>query len=156
VFESAEKLASDIVTLLAALRQQSAGRYACVIDPARLLFESPAPGEDGADPRLRAFLEGSRSALFAIPAGMAAGTPMDDAFADWSEPDEFLLAFVNGRVAVAVACPDAEAARQGAFDVLKAMADRLLRFDAKYRLDEKGRGLFLGRARIDVIAVAGS
>ena len=81
---------------------------------------------------------------------------MEDAFETWSEGDEFLLAFVNGRVAVVVACPDAEEARQGAFDVLKVMADRLLRLDARYRLDEKGRGLFLGRARIDVIAVGGT
>ena len=35
MFESGEKIAADVVTLLEALRRQSAGRYACVLDPAR-------------------------------------------------------------------------------------------------------------------------
>jgi hypothetical protein len=152
VFETQEKLARDVLTLLEALRRQSSGRYACVMEPARLLFESPAPDEPGADPRLRAFLDESRAAVFAIPAGMAGERPMEDAFEDW-ESDQFLLAFFNGRVVMVLACPDAEAARASCFDVLKVMADRLLRLDPRYRLDEKGRGLFLGRARIDVIVV---
>jgi hypothetical protein len=155
VFESSEKLAGDVLTLLEALRRQADGRYACVLEPSRLLFESPAPDEEGADPALRALLERNRAGLFAIPAGMSGEAPMEDAFEQW-HGDEFLLAFVNGRVAVVVACPDAERAREAAFDVLKVMADRLLRLDPKYRLDEKGRGLFLGRARIDVIAVGGT
>ena len=155
MFESSEKLAGDVLTLLEALRQQVDGRYACVLEPARLLFESPAPGEGGADPVLRAFLERSRAGLFAIPAGMSGEAPLEDAFEQW-HGDQFLLAFVNGRVAVVVACPDAEQAREAAFEVLKVMADRLLRLDPKYRLDEKGRGLFLGRARIDLIAVGGT
>jgi hypothetical protein len=154
MFESRARLAGDLRTLLVALRRQTGGRYACVLEPAGVLFESPEPGEEGADPALRAFLERSRPQVFAIPAAMAGQAPMDDAFETWQD-DEFLLAFVNGRVAVVVACADAERARGEAFDVLKVMADRLLRFDAKYRLDEKGRGLFLGRARIDVIAVGG-
>jgi hypothetical protein len=152
VFESKQRLAADVVTLLQALRQQADGRYACVMEPARLLFESPGPDQPGADAGLRAFLDQRRAAVFAIPAGMAGDAPMDDAFEGW-QGDEFLLAFFNGRVAVVMACPDAEAARAVAFDVLKVMADRLMRFDARYRLDERGRGLFLGRARIDVIAV---
>jgi hypothetical protein len=155
MFDSRARLAEDVLTLLEALRGQTRGRYACVLDASGLLFESPSPETEAADDRLRAFLERNRSSLFAIPAGMAAQAPMDDAFEQWAG-DEFLLAFVNGRVAVVVACPDAEQARQAAFDVLKVMADRLLRYDAKYRLDEKGRGLFLGRARIDVIAVGGT
>jgi hypothetical protein len=152
MFESRERLAGDVLTLLEALRTQTGGRYACVMDSTALLFESPVPGEEGADAGLRSFLERNRAAVFAIPAGMAGQAPMEDAFAGW-EDDEFLLAFVNGRVAVVVACAAAEQARQGAFEVLKVMADRLLRYDARYRLDEKGRGLFLGRARIDIIAV---
>jgi hypothetical protein len=152
MFESREKLAEDVLTLLEALRRQSRGRYACVLDRSGILFETPEPGEEGADPDLRAFLDRSRAAVFTIPAGMASQTPMDDAFADW-QGDEFLLVFINGRVAMVLACPDAEHARQGAFDLLKVMADRLLRYDARYRIDEKGRGLFLGRARIDIIAV---
>jgi hypothetical protein len=155
MFESRDRLAENVLTLLETLRRQSDGRYACVLEPSRILFELPEPGEEGADPALRAFLQRSRAAVFAIPAGMANQAPLQDAFEGWDD-DEFLLAFINGRVAVLVACPDAERARQGAFDVLKAMADRLLRYDARYRLDEKGRGLFLGRARIDLIAVGGS
>ena len=155
MFESKQKLAGDVVTLLEALRQQADGRYACVMEPSRLLFESPGPDDPGADPRLREFLDTNRAAVFAIPAGMAGHAPMEDAFEHW-EDDEFLLAFFNGRVATVLACADAEAARAGAFDVLKLMADRLMRFDARYRLDEKGRGLFLGRARIDLIAIGGA
>jgi hypothetical protein len=123
-----------------------------VMDASGILFESPSPDEPESDARLRAFLEAHRAAVLAIPAGMAADGPADDAFEGW-EKDQFLLAFVNGRVAVVMACADAEAARAGAFDVLKVMADRLLRLEPRYRLDEKGRGLFLGRARIDVVAV---
>jgi hypothetical protein len=152
MFESREKLAADVVTLLEALRKQSDGRYACVMEPGRILFESPDPEDTEADPRLRAFLDTNRASVFAIPAGMAGDAPMDDAFEGWNK-DQFLLAFINGRVALVMACPDAEAARADSFDVLKVMADRLLRFEPRYRLDEKGRGLFLGRARIDVIAI---
>ena len=152
MFESREKLAADVITLLEALRQQADGRYACVMEPGRILFESPGPDDADADPRLRAFLDTNRAGVFAIPAGMAGDAPMDDVFEGWHK-DQFLLAFINGRVALLMACPDAEAARAGSFEVLKAMADRLLRFEPRYRLDEKGRGLFLGRARIDVIAI---
>ena len=76
-----------------------------------LLFESPRPEEEDADPALRAFLERNRAELFAIPGGMSGQGPMEDAFEQW-DGDEFLLAFVNGRVAVVVACPDAERARE--------------------------------------------
>jgi len=154
LFESRERLADDVLTLLGALREETGGRYACVLEPSGLLFESPRPEDEDADPALRAFLERNRSEVFTIPAGMSGQGPMEDAFEQWAG-DEFLLAFVNGRVAVVVACPDAEQARQASFDTLKVMADRLLRLDGRYRLDEKGRGLFLGRARIDVIAVGG-
>ena len=152
MFESKERLGADVVTLLEALRQQASGRYACVMEPGRILFESPDADDAEADPRLRAFLDTNRASVLAIHAGMAGDAPMEDAFEGWNR-DQFLLAFVNGRVAVVMACPDAEAARAGSFDVLKVMADRLLRLEPRYRLDEKGRGLFLGRARIDVIAI---
>ncbi|HVR72549.1 MAG TPA: hypothetical protein VMT87_17070 [Vicinamibacteria bacterium] len=155
MFESRERLAGDLKTLLEALRRQTDARYVCVLEPAGVLFESPDPDEDGADAALRAFLERTRKQVFGIPAAMAGEAPMEDAFETWPG-DEFLLAFINGRVAVVAACPDAERAKEDAFDVLKLMADRLLRYDSKYRLDEKGRGLFLGRARLDVIAVGGT
>ena len=152
MFESRENLARDVMTLLEALRQQASGRYACVMEPSQILFESPGPDEPEADPRLRAFLDTNRAGVFMIPAGMAGDAPLEDAFEGW-EKDQFLLAFFNGRVAMVMACPDAETARGGAFEVLKVLADRLLRLEPRYRLDEKGRGLFLGRARIDVIAI---
>jgi hypothetical protein len=154
VFESRDRLAGDVLTLLQALRAQNDGRYACVMDASGILFESPGPEEPEADARLRAFLEAHRAAVLAIPAGMAADGPDEDAFEGWDK-DQFLLAFVNGRVAVVMACAEAEAARAGSFDILKLMADRLLRLQPRYRLDEKGRGLFVGRPRIDIVAVGG-
>lgn len=153
---SRQGLADDIRRVLGALRRHSGGRYACLLERTGVLFESPSEEEaqGGADPALRRLLDGRREALFAIPAGLAGEGPMEDAFAGW-EDDEFLLAFINGRVAVVVACPDAERARAGAFDLLKVLADRLFRYDSRFRLDERGRGLLFGRARIDVVAVGG-
>ena len=65
--------------------------------------------------------------------------------ARWGSPDEFLLAFVNGKVALVVACPDAERAQGEVLRPLRALADRLFRLNAAWRVDEKGRGLFFGR-----------
>ena len=149
MFESRARLAEDIRGLLEALRREARGRYACLLEPSRVLFETP---QEGGDPELRRLLESRSAEVFAIPAGLAADTPMEDVFAGW-EQDEFLLAIINGRVAVVVACPDAELVRREGFDLLRALADRLFRYDERYRLDEKGRGLFVGRPRIDVVAM---
>jgi hypothetical protein len=154
VFESSRRLSGEVVELLETLRGLAGGRYACVAEPKGIVFESPEP--EGREAwALRRFLEDRCSALFAIPKAMADGTSMDDAFEGWQE-DEFFLAFVNGRVALVVACPDAESLRERAFPLLKVLADRLFRYNESYRLDPEGRGLFFGRPRLDIVVVSGT
>jgi hypothetical protein len=36
---------------------------------------------------------------------------------------------------------------------LEVLADRLFRLDSSYRLDEQGRGLFFGSARLDMVVI---
>jgi len=151
MFESSRRLKDDIVGLLQALRASAGGRYACVIDPRRILFEDPER-EDAGELALRRLVDAGRASMFAIPASLASGEPMEDVFGEWEE-DEFLLAFINGRVAVLVACPDAEGLRERGLKLLHALADRLFRYDQAYRLDAEGRGLFFGRARLDLVVV---
>jgi hypothetical protein len=156
VLESKERLAEDVRGLLAACAAAAGGRYACVLDPKGLLFEY---GDDeGGHWVLRQFLEKRAALLFEIPKAMAAESDMDDAFAEWESPagqppDEFLLAVINGRVALVVVCPDAESAQAAVMRPLRALADRLFRLEPAYRLDEKGRGLFLSRPRLDLVVV---
>jgi hypothetical protein len=151
VFESRERLADDIHRLLDAVRQEAGGRYVCLMEPGRILFESPEP-ETHEEWALRRLLEERSAALFSLPGSMAGEGPTEDLLEGWEE-DDFLLVFVNGRVAVAVACPDAEAVRDAVMRPLRALADRLFRYNETWRLDEKGRGFFLGRARLDVVVV---
>jgi len=151
VFESRERLAEDIRGLLEAVRHEARGRYACLLEPGRILFESREP-EEREEWALRRLLEERSTALFTLPRSMAGDGPAEDLFEGW-EHDDFLLAFINGRVAVAVACPEAEAAREPVMRPLRALADRLLRYNETWRLDEKGRGFFLGSARLDVVVV---
>jgi len=133
VFESRERLADDILHLLDAVRQEAGGRYACLMEPGRILFESPEP-EDREGWTLRRLLEERSAALFSLPHSMVGEGPAEDLFEGW-EQDDFLLAFVNGRVALAVACPDAEAVRDAVMRPLRALADRLFRFNETWRLD---------------------
>jgi len=154
VFESKERLAEDIAGLLGACAGATGGRYACVLDPKGVLFEHGS--EEGWV--FKQYLSLRAARLFEIPAAMAAGAPLDDAFADWEsragEPaDEFLLAFLNGKVAVVLACPDAASAEHQVTRPLRALADRLFRFNPAWRLDEKGRGIFLSRPRLDLVVV---
>jgi hypothetical protein len=152
MFESRDRLTEEIGGLLDAFRTLGGGRYACLLEPkGRLPFES-AESESEGHWMLRRFLEQRTEALFRLPAAMASGEPMEDVFADW-EDDAFFLAFINGRVALVVACPDPEALKEQAERPLRALADRLFRYNAAFRLDEKGRGLFLGRARLDMIVI---
>jgi len=153
VLESGERLQREIGDLLALIRNDGGGRYACLLDRRSLLMEDVAP-EDLAIAPLRRFLEGQRDALFRIPEEMDAGGPAEDAFADWSE-DEFLLAFLNRKVVLVVACPDAEALRQRVDPPLRVLVDRLLRWKSAYRLDDKGRGLLFANPKLDVIVVGG-
>ncbi len=77
---------------------------------------------------------------------------MDDIFADWNQ-DQFFLAFINGRVALVVACPDAERAKQRSSRPLRTLAGRLLRLNPAHRVDARGRGLFFGSPRLDLVVV---
>jgi hypothetical protein len=145
------RLDRDIAAALDALQRLVEARYVWVSDSQRTWFEA-GDGDDVTE--LRAFLESRRGALFSVPEALASGGPMDDVFEGWHD-DEFLLAFVNGRVAVVAACPDAERARETSFDLVRVLADRLFRYDPRLRIDARGGGLFLGRARIDLVAVSG-
>ena len=152
MFESSRRLSGEVVEILEAIRGLAEGRYACVVEPKGILFESPEP--EGREAwALRRFLEDKCAALFAIPRAMADGTDLDDAFEEWQQ-DEFLLAFINGRVALVVACPEAESLRERSFPLLKALADRLFRYNETWRLDERGRGFFVGSARLDVVVIS--
>lgn len=152
MFESKEALSRQIQDLLQALLRAAEGRYACLLEPTKLLFEAHDP-EGETDWALRRLLEARSAALFAIPQGLAADTPMDDVFEGWEE-DDFLLAFVNERVALVIACPDAEGVRDRMLEPLRVLVDRLLRFDETFRVNARGRGLFFGRPKLDLV-VAG-
>jgi hypothetical protein len=153
MFESHEKLGEEIRKLLGALRGLGEGRYACLLEPKGVLFENTAP-EAPAAWGLRRFLEARTEGLFAIPGALfSEGEMGEDLFADW-EDDGFLLVFVNGRVAVVVACPDPAALEKEAGRLLRVMVDRLIRYNSAWRADEKGRGLFFSRPRLDTIVVA--
>jgi hypothetical protein len=151
IVSTSERHTAAVLEVMEAIRGLGGGRYACLLEPGRIVLETPEP-EDAPTAALRRLLEGQREALFAVPAAMAAGTEFVDPFADWEE-DEFLLAFLNRRVALVVACPDAESLKDRGEAPLRILADRLLRLDGRYRLDERGRGFFFGRAKLDVVVV---
>jgi hypothetical protein len=153
VFESGERLARDVAEALAVLRSLGRGRYACILEREGIVLEDPDPAEVGpAGVALRALLASRSRALLAIPEGLASDAPMDDVLGD-SGDDEFLLAILNGKVALVVACPDAEKLRIEAERPLAALVDRLFRWKPAYRLDPQGRGLFISGPRLDVVVV---
>jgi hypothetical protein len=154
MFESTRRLKEDIAKLLEAIRLSVSGRYACVMDPSTILFETPEP-EGREIATLRRLLDLNAKSLFELPAAMARedGGPGSDPFAGW-EHDELLLVFLNGRVAIVLACADAEAAREVIGRALHALVDRLLRLNPSYRLNERGRGLFFGRPKLDFVTIA--
>jgi hypothetical protein len=156
MFESADRLRAEIQSTLHTLREGTGGRYACVVERKGVLLESAEP-ESPSWP-IRQFLEARLAELFAIPAALQAEQEFGDVFAEWESPagqeeDEFLLAFVNAKVGFVLVCPDAEEQRAQLRRPMEALADRLLRLNAAWRVDEKGRGLFLGRARLDIVAI---
>ena len=151
MFESTQKLGDDIGRVLAAIRAQAQGRYACLLEAKGILFEDPEP-EDRESWALRRLLEERRTTLLAIPRGMASGEPIEDVFAGWDH-DELFLAVLNERVALVVACPRAESLKERALPPLKVLADRLLRYDASYRMDSRGRGFFFGRPKLDLVVI---
>lgn len=156
MFESRERLLEDVLGLLGACCEAARGRYACVLGPKGVLHEHGS--DEGGHWVLRQYFDKRASGIFGLPQAMVAGGELEDAFAEWETPagqpaDEFLLAFINGRVAVVVVCPEAEKA-QGLVDrPLRALVDRLFRLEPSWRLDEKGRGLLLSRPRLDMVVV---
>ena len=140
-----------LVEVLEAVRGLGHGRYACILDSGGLVAEAPEP-DDGRLFALRQLLQERRQALLAIPGALEEETDSEDPFADWSQ-DQFLLAVLNRRAALVVACPDAEALKDAASDLLRVWVDRMLRYDERYRFDPAGRGLFFGRPRLDLVVV---
>lgn len=152
MFESREKLENEIRKLLRALRALGDGRYACLIEPKGVVLDDVDPEAPPPWP-LRRLLEQRVKRLFAIPTALASsGEVGEDVFADW-EDDGFFLVFVNGRVAVVVACPEPESLEKDAGRILKVLVDRLVRYNTAWRADEKGRGLFFSRPRLDTVVV---
>jgi hypothetical protein len=156
VFESESRLREEVAGLLASIRERAEARYVCVAEPGGVRFETAEPSR--APWPSRQFIEQHLSALFAIPGSLAREGPAEDAFADWQSPagspeDEFFLAFINGKVALVVVCPEAEPLRDELRSLIQALADRLFRLNAAWRVDERGRGLFLGRPRLDLVVI---
>jgi hypothetical protein len=146
MFESKARLQEDALRLVEALRELGEGRYAVLFDAKGVLLESPP------DAALRGLVLDRKEALFGLPAALRGEEELGDLFEVWPG-DEFFLAFLNGRVGVLVACPDAKRLEDESGKLLKILADRLLRFNPAWRLDEKGRGLFFGSPRLDTVVI---
>jgi hypothetical protein len=156
VFESESRLREEVAGLLTGIRERAEARYVCIAEPGGVRFEAAEPS--GTPWPSRQYLEQRLGALFTIPASLAAGGPVEDVFAEWHSPagtpeDEFFLAFINGRVVLVVVCPEAEPLREDLKKLIQALADRLFRLNAAWRVDEKGRGLFFGRPRLDLVVI---
>jgi len=162
MFESRAKLREDAGQLVESLRRLAEGRYAALFDAKGVLLESPDGGGEGGW-RLRRLVQVHAEALFGLPAALhtprgsgddrgQGEPPMVDLFEAW-EDDEFFLAFFNGRVGVLVACPEAKRLQEESGRLLTVLADRLLRYNPAWRLDEKGRGLFFGSPRLDTVVI---
>jgi hypothetical protein len=153
VFESSRRLHEDIDALLDAIRQMADGSYACVMEPEKILFESLAAGGEEEADALRTIAERRGRLIFDLPAAMAEDAgPSVDPFSEW-EGEEICLVIVNDRVGLLVACPDAEGARAAMTEALRALVDRLLRLESRYRLDRRGRGFFFGSPKLDFVTI---
>jgi hypothetical protein len=151
VFESTSRLREDVAGLLEALRTLAGGRYAVLFEAKGVLLESPA----GGDWVLRRFVDSHARALLEIPAALHGGGEMRDHFADWAQ-DEFFLAFVNGKAGILAVCTEAKRVEEESGPLLEVLADRLLRLNPAWRIDDKGRGFFAGHPRLDTIAIGRS
>lgn len=151
IFESRAALRESLRETVEAVRALGSGRYACVLDAGGIVLESPEP-EDGRLYGLRQLVEERRTAILKIPQALAEEAPFEDVFEEWHE-DEFLLAFLNGRVALIVACADAESLKVDATPLWPVWADRVLRYDERYRIDNRGRGLLFGSPRLDLVVI---
>ena len=150
VFESKARLREDARRLLDTLRELGDGRYAALFDRKGILLDSPSDSSEGWP--LRRFVESRGEALFHLPDALHGGEEMKDLFEDMAS-DAFFLAFLNGRVGILVAGPDVQRLEDESGKLLKVLADRLLRPEPSWRLDETGRGLFFGSPRLDTIVV---
>jgi hypothetical protein len=151
MFEPRGRLEENLVDVMAAILDLGRGRYACLVEKTGIVLEFPEE-EEGPVHALRRVIEARPAAILGLGAALASGAEMEDAFSGWAE-DEFLVAVLNERVALVVACPDAEALKAVVDPPLSALADGLMRWKAVYRLDAQGRGLFVARPRLDVIVV---
>jgi len=151
MFESADTLHRHVAEMLEAMRELCAGRYAAVFDAKRVVAESPDDTSE-AEWALRRLLQSRGADLLRLPTALHGGDEMGDPFEEWTS-DEFLLAVVNGKVGVLVACSDAARLEQDAQRLLRALFDRLLRLDSGWRVDDKGRGLFFGSPRLDTVVI---
>jgi hypothetical protein len=151
VFESSSRLRQDIVGMLDSLRAIGAGRYAAVFDERVVVAESPTQASEG-EWALRRVLQSQAKALLRLPRALENGEAIEDLFADYGN-EEFLLAVVNGRLGVLVACADASKLKSESARLIPVLVDRLLRLDGRYRLDDSGRGLFFGSPRLDTVVI---
>ena len=151
MFQPRARLEENLLDVMAAILDLGEGRYACLVEKTGIVLEFPE-AEEGPVPALRGVIQTQAAAILGLGAALAAGGAMEDAFAGWTD-DEFLVAVLNERVALVVACPDAEALKAVVDPPLRALADGLMRWKAAYRLDAQGRGLFVARPRLDVIVV---
>ena len=151
MFDSPGRLSEQIRALLAAVRDAAGGRFCCLLTRTGLLFESP-DAEGQAVLRLKRLLEERCQELFDLPRAMAGGGPARDLFDGWDD-DELWLGFINGRVVLVVACPAAEGLDARIRDALTALVDRLFRYDETLRMDERGRGFFFSRPRLETVVV---
>jgi hypothetical protein len=151
MFESRDKLRRDVAELVEALRGLGSSRYAAVFDGKTVVCESPreASGDGEALGRL---LRANAAALLRVPAALHSGEEMTDLFSPFPG-DEFLLAVVNGRVGILVACAEAARLEADSGRLMRALVDRLLRLDSGWRYDERGRGLFFGSPRFDTVVI---
>ncbi len=151
MFESESRLRQDVLDILDSLRGLGGGSFAAVFDTRTIVAESAAEDASGA-PALRRLLAGEAASLLRLPGALQRGDEIGDLFASF-EADEFLLAVVNGKVGLLVACVDAERLEQEAKRLLRALVDSLLRLDSTWRYDEKGRGIFVGSPRLDTVVI---
>ena len=151
MFQPRARLEENLLDVMAAILDLGQGRYACLVEKTGIVLEIPEP-EDGPTKAIRRVIDAQGAAILGLGTALGAGAEMEDAFSGWAD-DEFLVAVLNERVALVVACPDAEALKGVVDPPLRALADGLMRWKASYRLDAQGRGLFVARPRLDVIVV---
>jgi hypothetical protein len=152
MFASTTRLAEEIRSCLTAILALGGGRYACVIDEDGIRFEEPEAA-DAEGLALRAIISDRRTAVLGLGTRLASEEPMEDVFAG-CEREGLFVAILNGRVALIVSSPRPEALREQSRQPLRALADRLMRFNPAYGADARGRGFFFGRPRLDLIVVS--